>query len=213
MSSRAASVAESSQSADNPCAPLRLLVVDDDATQRDLIARGAKQAGHDVTFATSVLEAVAALHGDEFDCVTLDLMLEDGDGTEVLSAMAHAMFTGSVILISGMNADQRTAARAHARLHGIELRSLPKPLDLSALRVCLADLAKLAKGLPAAHMWGGIQVGREQELHRKRRGHEPRRKMSVATRGDQGRSVPPKKGEACDNPPHAIFATKTGVGA
>lgn len=169
MNSRAATVMESPQSNESAWSPLRLLVVDDDATQRDLIARGARQAGHTVTFAASVAEAVKEMHEGDFDCVTLDLMLEDGDGTEVLSAMAAARFKGAVILISGMNAEQRTAARTHARLHGIELRSLPKPLDLSALRVCLADLAKLAKGLPAAHMWGGIRVGHEHEQHRRAR--------------------------------------------
>jgi len=166
MSSHGAAIAERDQSNDNPWSPLKLLVVDDDATQRDLIARGAKQAGHTVKFAKSVAEAVSELQDSDFDCVTLDLMLEDGDGTEVLSAMARAKFKGAVILVSGMNADQRSAARTHARIHGIDLRSLPKPLDLSALRVCLADLAKLAKGLPAAHMWGGIRVGHEHEQHR-----------------------------------------------
>ena len=170
MSSRGAAVVQPDQPNDNPWSPLRLLVVDDDATQRELIARAAKQAGHTAKFATSVAEAVKEVHHGDFDCVTLDLMLEDGDGTEVLSAMAKAKFKGAVILISGMNAGQRTAARAHARLHGIQLRSLPKPLDLSALRVCLADLAKLEKGLPAAHVWGGIKVGHEHEQHRR----EPR---------------------------------------
>ena len=169
MSSPGAAVVQSDQSNDNPWSPLRLLVVDDDATQRDLIARAAKQAGHTVKFARSVAEAVKEVHDGDFDCVTLDLMLEDGDGTEVLSAMAAAKFAGSVILVSGMNAPQRTAARTHARLNNIDLRSLPKPLDLSALRVCLADFAKLAKGLPAAHMWGGIRVGHEHEQHRRAR--------------------------------------------
>lgn len=150
---------------------LQLLVVDDDATQRELIARGAKQAGHAVTFAGSVSEAIQQVKSGGFDCVTLDLMLEDGDGRDVLSAMAAAEFAGAVILISGMNAKQRIAARNHARRLGIELRSLPKPLDLSALRVCLADLAKRAMGLPAAHMWGGIQVSHENERHRRKALH------------------------------------------
>lgn len=168
MKPLATALLETPRLPDSPCAPLRLLIVDDDATQRELIARAAGQAGHAAKFAKSVAEAVREMQDGGYDCVTLDLMLEDGDGTEVLSAMAKARFAGSVILISGMNAEQRSAARSHARVHGIELRSLPKPLDLSALRVCLADLDKLAKGLPAAHMWGGIRMGHEQELHRQK---------------------------------------------
>jgi predicted RecB family endonuclease len=56
--------------------------------------------------------------------VTLDLMLEDGDGINVLHAMARAGLAGTVIVISGMNAARRTAARSLARSLGIELASL-----------------------------------------------------------------------------------------
>lgn len=40
---------------------------------------------------------------------------------------------------------------ANARWRGIELQSLPEPVDLSALRVGLADIGKTALGLPAIH--------------------------------------------------------------
>jgi two-component system chemotaxis response regulator CheY len=63
-------------------------------------------------------------------------MLEDGDGVELLQAMAMAKFAGSVIVVSGMNAGRRIAAR------------LPKPLDLAALRICLANLGKTARVCP-----------------------------------------------------------------
>lgn len=166
--SSAEAVTQEVQSTSGSSSRLQLLVVDDDATQARLIRRGAEQAGHVVTVATSVAEAVTQVRTGRFDCVTLDLMLEDGDGTEVLSAMSDAKFRGTVIVISGMDAPQRIAARQHGRLHGIELRSLPKPVDLSALRVCLADLAAHARDLPAAHIWGGIEVNHEHERHRSR---------------------------------------------
>lgn len=35
------------------------------------------------------MEAVGQIRTTRFDCVTLDLMLEDGDGMEVLQAMAR----------------------------------------------------------------------------------------------------------------------------
>lgn len=81
---------------------LQLLVVDDDATQRSLITVAAKQAGHEVTVAPSVAEAIEKLRAARFDCVTLDLVLEDGDGIDVLREMAEAKFAGAVIVISGM---------------------------------------------------------------------------------------------------------------
>ena len=145
---------------------LQLLIVDDDATQRALISVAARQAGHAVTLARSCAEAIEQVQAGRFDCVTLDLMLEDGEGVEVLRAMAAVKFAGSVIVISGTDQARRIEARSHARALGIELQSLPKPLDLAALRICLANLGKTAKGLPVMHIWGGVQVDGEAELHR-----------------------------------------------
>ncbi len=146
--------------------PLQLLIVDDDASQRALISAAASRAGHVVTLAQSCAEAIEKIHGARFDCVTLDLMLEDGDGMEVLQAMAMARFAGSVIVISGMDAVRRTAARSHARSLGLELQSLPKPVDLAALRICLANLGKTAMGLPVMHIWGGVIADGVAEQHR-----------------------------------------------
>lgn len=146
---------------------LQLLIVDDDATQRALISVAARQAGHAVTLAHSCSEAIGQIEaGRGFDCVTLDLMLEDGEGLEVLQAMAAAKFAGAVVVISGTNATRRTEARTYARSLGIELQSLPKPVDLAALRICLANLSKTSKGLPVMHIWGGVQVDSEAEQHR-----------------------------------------------
>jgi two-component system chemotaxis response regulator CheY len=145
---------------------LQLLIVDDDAAQRLLISAAAKHAGHVVTLARSCSEAIKQVQTARFDCVTLDLMHEDGDGTEVLQAMAKTKFAGLVIVISGMNAARRIAARSYARSLGIELQSLPKPVDLAALRICLANLCKTAKGLPVMHTWGGVRVDDVAEQHR-----------------------------------------------
>lgn len=145
---------------------LQLLIVDDDATQRALIALAAKRAGHGVTLAHSCSEAIKQIQAARFDCVTLDLLLEDGEGLEVLQAMAAAKFAGSVIVVSGASASRRIEARSYARSLGIELQSLPKPLDFAALRICLANLRKTAKGLPVMHIWGGVQVDSEAEQYR-----------------------------------------------
>lgn len=145
---------------------LQLLIVDDDAVQRMLISSAAKQAGHVVTLAPSCSEAIRQIQTARFDCVTLDLGLEDGDGAEVLKAMADARFAGSVIVISGMHAARRIAARSFARSLGMELQSLPKPVDLAALRICLANLSKTAMGLPVMHIWGGVEVDGVTGQHR-----------------------------------------------
>jgi two-component system chemotaxis response regulator CheY len=145
---------------------LQLLIVDDDAMQRELISLAARHAGHAVTLARSCAEAIGLIRDRRFDCVTVDLMLEDGDGTQVLKAIADARFEGSVIVISGMDAGRRIAARSYARSLGIDLQSLPKPVDLAALRICLANLSKTAMGLPVMHIWGGVAADGVAEQHR-----------------------------------------------
>jgi two-component system, chemotaxis family, chemotaxis protein CheY len=145
---------------------LRLLVIDDDAAQRRLISLAAQQAGHAVTMARSCAEAIPLIQATPFDCATLDLLLGDGDGFEILRVMAKAKFAGPVIVISGMDAARRSAARSYARSLGIKLKGLPKPVDLAALRIFLADLSKTAKGLPVMHVWGGVKVEGVAERHR-----------------------------------------------
>lgn len=154
---------------------LQLLVVDDDAMQRALISVAAKQAGHSVTVVASCGEAIEALRSSRFDCMTLDLMLEDGEGTDVLKAIASTTFAGSVVVISGMDAERRIAARLYARSVGIDLQSLPKPVDLAALRVHLANLSKTAMGLPMVHNWGGVAANGITASHRSPAGNAPHR--------------------------------------
>lgn len=58
----------------------RILVVDDEATTRDLLSRILTAAGFDVEEAFSAEEALAMLHRERFDLVTLDVMMPFVDG-------------------------------------------------------------------------------------------------------------------------------------
>jgi two-component system chemotaxis response regulator CheY len=91
-------------------------------------------------------------------------MLEDGDGSDVLRAMAEASYRGPVIVISGMSAGRRSASRLLARSLGMELlHSFPKPIDLAALRISLANLRSTVSGLPIVHSWGEVVGPRFEE--------------------------------------------------
>jgi two-component system, chemotaxis family, chemotaxis protein CheY len=137
---------------------LNLLVIDDDAVQRMLIAGAAEKAGYAVTQAASCAEGTALVHQRNFDCITLDLMLDDGDGADVMRAMAEARYRGPMIVISGMNSERRRASRALARSLGMDLlQSFPKPIDLAALRISLANLRSTVAGLPIVHSWGEVR--------------------------------------------------------
>ncbi|MCC6661465.1 MAG: response regulator transcription factor [Phycisphaerales bacterium] len=60
----------------------RVLVVDDEATSRDLLTRILSDAGYDVVDTFSAEEALALLHRESFDLVTLDVMMPFVDGLE-----------------------------------------------------------------------------------------------------------------------------------
>ncbi|PZA10215.1 response regulator [Rhodopseudomonas palustris] len=136
---------------------LDLLIVDDDAAQRMLIAGAAEKAGYAVTHAASCAAGIAMLRVKHFDCITLDLKLEDGDGADVMRAMAGAKYEGPMIVISGMSSLHRRASRDLAKSLGMELlQSFPKPIDLAALRISLANLRSAVAGLPIVHSWGEV---------------------------------------------------------
>lgn len=130
---------------------LSLLVIDDDPAQRALIASTAAKAGYEVSQAESCDRGLDLMRRRGYACVTLDLMLEDGDGEDVLRAMAQADYQGHVIVISGMTLERRRAARQLASALGMELlQSFSKPIDLPALRMTLAQLHVRLAGLPFA---------------------------------------------------------------
>jgi two-component system sensor histidine kinase/response regulator len=65
-------------------APGLLLVVDDDAGNRDVLSRRLKRQGHDVRTACSGRDALRLMQEVAFDLVLLDIMMPDMDGYEVL---------------------------------------------------------------------------------------------------------------------------------
>ena len=64
--------------------PGQLLVVDDDAANRDVLSRRLQQQGHTVTTVSSGADALAVMSAAAFDAVLLDIMMPDIDGYEVL---------------------------------------------------------------------------------------------------------------------------------
>lgn len=63
-------------------AKTRILVVDDEATTRDLLTRILSDAGYEVIDTFNAEEALALLHREAFDLVTLDVMMPYVDGLE-----------------------------------------------------------------------------------------------------------------------------------
>jgi DNA-binding response OmpR family regulator len=84
--------------------PPRLLIVDDVATNRDLMARRFGAKGFDIVQAESGREALFLIEAQPFDTVLLDVMMPDMDGLEVLSRI-RAKFAPAalpVIMVTAM---------------------------------------------------------------------------------------------------------------
>ncbi len=87
-----------------PGEPGRILVVDDNASNRDLLFRRLSRDGHEVTRAASGRQALEMLAAEAFDLVLLDLMMPDLNGFQVLERLKadqrlHAL---PVIMVSGL---------------------------------------------------------------------------------------------------------------
>jgi len=135
----------------------RLLVIEDDPVQRALIVRAAENTGYRTVAVESCRAAIEQLKANKFDCLTLDLTLEDGDGFDIMWQMANAGRRVPVVVVSGMDAQSRHTCRARMKELGIEVtQSFAKPVDLAVLRIALANLRSASAKLPNLHGMGEV---------------------------------------------------------
>jgi class 3 adenylate cyclase len=118
-------------------APLegRILVVDDDEANRDVLSRRVRSQGAEVEVAASGREALEILRAGAFDAVLLDVMMPDMNGYEVLAEMKAdtSLRDVPVIMISALNEVEST-------VRCIQLGAedyLTKPFDPTLLRARL----------------------------------------------------------------------------
>jgi phosphoserine phosphatase RsbU/P len=158
-------------------APGRILVVDDNEMNRDLLSRRLQRQGHAVEVAVHGLQALDWLRAAEFDVVLLDIMMPEMNGYELLAHLRAdaALRHLPVILISAMD-------DAESVVRGIEMGAddhLPKPFNVHILRArveaCLAK--KRLHDREQVHARG---LERELEIGRQiQRGFLPERLIEV----------------------------------
>jgi two-component system nitrogen regulation response regulator GlnG len=117
-----------------------VLVVDDDAAIRTVVAQALRRAGHDVTVADSLAQLERALAVSVPDVLITDVILPDGDGIEHVRSVAARFPLLPIIVLSAQNT-LTTAVRA-AEVGVYEY--LPKPFDLDVLTRAVAGA--LARG-------------------------------------------------------------------
>ena len=108
----------------------RVLVVDDSGEQRVLMHRLLTHLGYDTATAASREEALAALQGQPFDLVLIDLDLgEAPDGVDLFLAIRAFQPTQRCVLLSGMEESERTAEALKLGIAGV----LRKPCTMNSL--------------------------------------------------------------------------------
>jgi class 3 adenylate cyclase len=110
----------------------RILVVDDNAANRDLLTRRLQREGYRVTSAAGGADALALIAAESFDLVLLDLMMPGMSGFEVLSRLKAAEGTRHlpVIMISALDELDSTVRCIEAGAEDY----LPKPFNPVLLR-------------------------------------------------------------------------------
>lgn len=105
--------------------PLRVLVADDEPLIRAALQRLLTRRGHHVHPVADAFEAVAALEGNDFDAVLVDMRMP-GDGATVLAWLEERRFPGVTVLMTG-----DLAADAEGMSDGV--RRLQKPFPFPSV--------------------------------------------------------------------------------
>jgi serine/threonine-protein kinase len=111
--------------------PIRVLVVDDDETNRDLLSRRLLRQGYSVQMANDGSQALEVLQRQSIDLVLLDVMMPKIDGLQVLTTIreTHSMLDLPVIMVTARDqgGDVAAALQMGANDH------VPKPINFTVL--------------------------------------------------------------------------------
>jgi len=130
---------------------LRILVVDDSALGREVIAGLLAGRGHEVATAESGEEALEVLEAGRFDLVLMDLELPGMGGTETASAVRARDDRVPILAMTGHPAhEQRSRCMACGMDDFLEKPIRPDPLfaaiDRAMGKACRADALKSLAG-------------------------------------------------------------------
>jgi DNA-binding response OmpR family regulator len=104
-----------------------ILLVEDEATLRGLIARNLKARGHNVQEAETAGTALDSLSKDPPDLILLDINLPDQSGWNVMREMSRLGIEIPTVVVSAVRVSPERLEEFHP------LAYLPKPFPLEAL--------------------------------------------------------------------------------
>jgi adenylate cyclase len=133
----------------------RLLVVDDNEMNRDMLARRLKSAGFAVCVAEDGRQALAMIEGQPVDLVLLDIMMPDVSGLEVLQVVRRTRSVSDlpVIMATAMGASEDIVQALAQGANDYVTKPLDFPVVLARVRAQLTlkrqrdEIQRLAEDL------------------------------------------------------------------
>ena len=117
---------------------MKLLIVEDESSLRELLARALRKEQYVVETASTYAEASDKLAAYSYDCILLDIMLPGGSGLDLLRELKHLRRTDSVLIISAKDS-------LDDKVDGLELGAddyLTKPFHLAELNARIKSLIR-----------------------------------------------------------------------
>jgi CheY-like chemotaxis protein len=122
----------------------RILIADDEASMRALVARAIGMDGHETVTAQDGAEALEILTNENgaFDLLLTDIQMPIMDGIALALAAARDFPDFTILLMTGF-ADQRERA---SNLNAIAHDVITKPFSIADIRTAVADALASKKG-------------------------------------------------------------------
>jgi sigma-B regulation protein RsbU (phosphoserine phosphatase) len=108
-------------------APAKLLVVDDNEANRDMLSRRLARRGHEVAVAEDGYQAIEMVKQQDFDVVLLDIMMPKIDGLEVLKVLRQTHSASELPIIMATARDESADIVQALKLGASDY--VTKPLD------------------------------------------------------------------------------------
>lgn len=138
---------------------MKILIVEDEPSLRELMCRELQRENHVVESAASFQEADGKLAGYSYDLILLDIMLPDGSGLKLLEKIKAEHRREQVIIISARDSIED-------KVEGLELGAddyLPKPFHLMELSARIRSVARRNRGGERGITLGNVTLDLEQQ--------------------------------------------------
>jgi len=129
---------------------LRVLLAEDNATNRRVVCRLLEKRGHEVVAVSDGGQALAALAGERFDVVLMDVQMPRMDGFEATQAVrARERLSGEHVPIVALTAHAMSGDRERCLAAGMDAY-VAKPVEAEVLFATIEELADGDRGAPRA---------------------------------------------------------------